>query len=206
MEITTGLSCLVKMECLYSWWNIFVQNLNCSRMASYWPDGGSQCLNGVSRCGDTVKVKCLTPIMGCLFYTKTQFKMLSLSHGTCSKHLYIWYTKWESLTLKNADFYTKASMKSNILTHGQMLYMLCHLTLRKQLSVFPSVRMSVTFSNRLLTPNHLCYRNGTDLFRTVLTSQFQWCPLCWFQTPKKHWKSAKNFNKHKFLCLSIIHP
>jgi len=57
---------------------------------------------------------------------------------------------------------------------------------RRKTSFFLSVRPCVTFSNRPLTPNRLSYRNGTDLFGSVSTSRFQWCPLHWGQTPKKH--------------------
>ena len=78
-----------------------------------------------------------------------------------------------------------------------------YLTPRKQLSVCMSVCpyvclsvcMCVTFSNQPPTPNHLSYRNGTDLFEIISMSQFQWCPLCWGQTPEKLRKTAKNAEK-----------
>ena len=60
-----------------------------------------------------------------------------------------------------------------------------YLTLRKQLSVHMSIHSSIMFNNRPLTPNRLSYRNGTDLFGSISTSWFPWCPLRWDQTPEK---------------------
>ena len=57
---------------------------------------------------------------------------------------------------------------------------------------------SLPFINRLLMPNCLSYRNMSDLFGMLRLSPFEWCPLCWGQTPQKRPKMPKTTEKRHF--------